>query len=96
MSHRHAESDRHGWKNLHNYIAVHDRCMDELRSYFVEDDDLKFDVISRDRMVLRGSAFCKGSLVLHIENVLEINPARQVRGIRIFLQLISGGKTGQR
>lgn len=37
-------------------------------------------------MVLRGSAFCKGGLVLHIEKVLEISPARHVRGIQYRYQ----------
>jgi len=55
--------------------------MEECRSYFVEDDTLQFEVVSRDRISLAGRIFCHGDLVIHVNKILELNSSHEVRGL---------------
>jgi hypothetical protein len=78
MSHRHSQPDKHGWNSLHNYVAVHDSCMSDLREYFILADTLQFETIDRRTLRLHGSVYCHGGLVLHVTKLLEINDSDQV------------------
>lgn len=82
MSHRQPEQDRHGWTSLQTYMTIHEKCLDERSSYFVEHDTLRFEVISPSRILLSGQISCHGDLVFHVDSTLEINEKRQVRGLR--------------
>src|SRR5690554_961129 len=81
MSHRRAEPDRHGWNKLDRYVIIHEKCMEECRTYFVKRDTLRFNVISRDRITLRGTIFCHGNLAIHVNKILELNDNHEVRGL---------------
>lgn len=55
--------------------------MEECRTYFVEHDTLTFTVVSRHRITLSGTIYCRGDLEIHVNKTLERNDTDQVRGI---------------
>lgn len=81
MSHRRPEPDPHGWNSRRRYIEIHETCLEECRTYFVEHDTLTFTALSRHRIVLAGVIFCRGGLEIHVNKTLERNDSDQVRGI---------------
>lgn len=86
MSSRNRRRASDGWNSYENYLAVHERRMESLSHYFVERDSLSFVIIPPTNVLLRGSVYCRGGLVLHVENTLSINDRRQVRGSRYRYQ----------
>lgn len=86
MSHRPKTPDRHGWNSLDNYIAVHDSCMESVSQYFVEHHTLRFISIGPHGIVLEGSVFCHGDLVLHVDKFLVRNDRNQVKATRYRYQ----------
>jgi len=86
MSSRKRRGESHVWNSYENYLAVHEKCMESLSHYFVESDSLSFVAIPPTNILLKGSMYCQGSLVLHVEKTLAVNDLRQVRGIRYRYQ----------
>lgn len=86
MSHRPGSPDRHGWQRLDNYLAVHDAHLRALEQYFVEHSTLRFTVVGPQRILLHGSVYCRGELVLHVDTILARNDRNQVKGLRYRYQ----------
>lgn len=60
--------------------------MNDLESYFVEHHTLEFIVINLRILLLKGSVFCHGGLVLHVTKILDRNTRNQVKGSRYRYQ----------
>lgn len=61
---------------------MHDRWIDSACSYFVVDPDVIIpSAISPTDVRLKGSLFCRGGLVLHVDILLERDARDRVRGL---------------
>lgn len=74
--------DPHGWNALQNYLQVHHRYLDDLRTYFVVGDDLQYEFLAEDLFEIRGRVRCQHGRFVDVGKTLEINLWRQVRTIR--------------
>lgn len=74
--------NEHRWLSFERYLAVLDRSIATASSYFVERSNLVApDIISPHEVQIHGNLFCKGGLVIHVDNSLERDQRDRVQGI---------------
>lgn len=86
MPNQPGKGDPHNWKRLDRYLAIHDRCLETLSTYFVERVSLAITFTNRSQLLIAGNVYCKGDLVLVVRELLDINAIHQVRGIEYKYQ----------
>lgn len=62
--------DRHGWISLDHYLAIHDRCLDDFRDYFVISDTLQYLPFDGEFRI-EGRISCVHDLFIDVRKTLE-------------------------
>lgn len=68
--------DRHGWNAIQGYFNAHERCLDELKNYFIEAETLSITTIGTGSIQIEGRIVCKHGLFLDVLKTLELNDRR--------------------
>src|SRR5665811_400326 len=78
---------KHDWMDFDRYLSIHDRCIEQASSYFVEHLKLVVpDMVTEKDVRIHGSLGCHGGLVIHVDNYFELNQHNRVRGVEYRYQ----------
>lgn len=77
----------HNWLDFDRYFSIHDRWIERACSYFVDEPHLVApDVITPRVIRIHGDLFCKGTLVIHVDNYLRCDNRNRVREVVLRYQ----------
>lgn len=79
MSERSRRSEGRDWIRHQTYLNIHNRRLDELRTYFVVGDDLSYLFGGETRFFVRGRVRCDHGLFIDARTSLEVDERRNVR-----------------